>query len=169
MLTKCSWCEVCIYWLYTSNFHFYRFMSRLYWLLIILNIHLNMYNYPLLVYRFSSIYKFRYIFFAPPTLLFFAFCHPFLLCLFYLVKINTCFLANSLVYFILDYLLCYLCMTSKVPFYACCFKSFIASVNLSFLLLLLGRKSMTNPDSILKSRNISLPTMVRVVKAMWAI
>ena len=60
LLTKCSWCEVCIYWLYTSNFHFYRFMSRLYWLLIILNIHLNMYNYPLLVYRFSSIYVWVY-------------------------------------------------------------------------------------------------------------
>ena len=32
--------------------------------------------------------------------------------------------------------------------------------------LLLGRKVMTNLDSILKSRDITLPTMVRVVKAM---
>ena len=32
--------------------------------------------------------------------------------------------------------------------------------------LLLGRKAMTNPDSILKSRNITLPTKVRLVKAM---
>ena len=33
-------------------------------------------------------------------------------------------------------------------------------------LLLLGRKVMTNLDSILKSRDISLPTKVRLVKAM---
>ena len=32
--------------------------------------------------------------------------------------------------------------------------------------LLLGRKSMTNPDSILKSRDISFPTKVRLVKAL---
>ena len=32
--------------------------------------------------------------------------------------------------------------------------------------LLLGRKSMTNLDSILKSRDITLPTKVRLVKAM---
>ena len=32
--------------------------------------------------------------------------------------------------------------------------------------LLLGRKVMTNLDSILKSRNITLPTKLRVVKAM---
>ena len=32
--------------------------------------------------------------------------------------------------------------------------------------LLLGREVMTNLDSILKSRNITLPTKVRVVKAM---
>ena len=32
--------------------------------------------------------------------------------------------------------------------------------------LLLGRKGMTNLDSILKSRNITLPTRVRLVKAM---
>ena len=31
--------------------------------------------------------------------------------------------------------------------------------------LLLGRKAMTNLDSILKSRDITLPTKVRVVKA----
>ena len=32
--------------------------------------------------------------------------------------------------------------------------------------LLLGRKVMTNPDSILKNRDISLLTKVRLVKAM---
>ena len=32
--------------------------------------------------------------------------------------------------------------------------------------LLLGRKAMTNLDSILKSRDIILPTKVRLVKAM---
>ena len=33
--------------------------------------------------------------------------------------------------------------------------------------LLLGRKAMTNPDSVLKSRGITLPTKVRIiVKAM---
>ena len=32
--------------------------------------------------------------------------------------------------------------------------------------LLLGRKAMTNLDSILKSRYITLPTKVRIVKAM---
>ena len=31
---------------------------------------------------------------------------------------------------------------------------------------LLGRKAMTNLDSILKSRNVTLPTKVRIVKAM---
>ena len=33
-------------------------------------------------------------------------------------------------------------------------------------LLLLGRKAMTNQDSILKSRDITLPTRVCLVKAM---
>ena len=32
--------------------------------------------------------------------------------------------------------------------------------------LLLGRKAMTNPDSILKSRDITLPTKVHLVKAI---
>ena len=32
--------------------------------------------------------------------------------------------------------------------------------------LLLGRKAVTNLDSILKSRDITLPTKVRLVKAM---
>ena len=32
--------------------------------------------------------------------------------------------------------------------------------------LFLGRKAMTNLDSILKSRDITLPTKVRIVKAM---
>ena len=31
---------------------------------------------------------------------------------------------------------------------------------------LLGRKAMTNLESILKSRNVTLPTKVRLVKAM---
>ena len=33
--------------------------------------------------------------------------------------------------------------------------------------LLLGRKSVTNLDSLLKSRNITLPTNVHLVKAMF--
>jgi len=33
--------------------------------------------------------------------------------------------------------------------------------------LLLGRKAMTNLDSILKRRDITLPTQVRLVKAMY--
>ena len=33
--------------------------------------------------------------------------------------------------------------------------------------LLLGRKTMTNLDSILKSRDITLPTKVHLVKAMF--
>ena len=33
--------------------------------------------------------------------------------------------------------------------------------------LLLGRKVMTNLDSILKSRDITLPKKVHLVKAMW--
>ena len=32
--------------------------------------------------------------------------------------------------------------------------------------LLIGRKAMTNPDSILKGRDITLPTKVHLVKAM---
>ena len=32
--------------------------------------------------------------------------------------------------------------------------------------LLLGRKAMTNPDSVLQSRDITLPAKVRIVKAM---
>ena len=32
--------------------------------------------------------------------------------------------------------------------------------------LLLGRKAMTNQDSVLKSRDITLPTKVHLVKAM---
>ena len=32
--------------------------------------------------------------------------------------------------------------------------------------LLLGRKAMTNLDSVLKSSNITFPTKVRIVKAM---
>ena len=33
--------------------------------------------------------------------------------------------------------------------------------------LLLGRKAMTNLDSILKNRGITLPTMVHLVKALF--
>ena len=33
--------------------------------------------------------------------------------------------------------------------------------------LLLGRKAMTNLDSILKSRDVTLPTKVHIVKAMF--
>ena len=33
--------------------------------------------------------------------------------------------------------------------------------------LFLGRKDMTNPDSILKSRDITLPTKVHLVKAVF--
>ena len=32
--------------------------------------------------------------------------------------------------------------------------------------LLIGRKAMTNPDGILKSRDITLPTKAHLVKAM---
>ena len=32
--------------------------------------------------------------------------------------------------------------------------------------LLLGRKAMTNLDSVLKSRDITLPTKVRIIKAI---
>ena len=34
------------------------------------------------------------------------------------------------------------------------------------ILLLFGRKAMTNLDSVLKSRDITLPTKVHIVKAM---
>ena len=37
---------------------------------------------------------------------------------------------------------------------------------MKFKRLLLGRKVMANLDSILKSRDITLPTMVHLVKAM---
>ena len=33
--------------------------------------------------------------------------------------------------------------------------------------LLVGRKAMTNLDRTLKSRDITLPTKVRLVKAIW--
>ena len=41
----------------------------------------------------------------------------------------------------------------------------IASINI-FSVLLLGRKFITNIDSILKSRDITLPTKVYIVKVM---
>ena len=40
-----------------------------------------------------------------------------------------------------------------------------AKIPLALRHLLLGRKVMTNLDSIFKSRNITLPTKVRLVKA----
>ena len=40
------------------------------------------------------------------------------------------------------------------------------SVDLPHQILLLGRKAMTNLDSILKSRDITLPTKVPLVKVM---
>ena len=43
----------------------------------------------------------------------------------------------------------------------------IAAMKLKNTCLLLGRKVMTNLDSILKSRDITLPTKVRLVKAMY--
>ena len=42
----------------------------------------------------------------------------------------------------------------------------IAAMKLKDASLLLGRKVMTNLDSIFKSRDITLPTKVRLVKAM---
>ena len=42
----------------------------------------------------------------------------------------------------------------------------IAAMKLKDACLLLGRKVMTNLDSIFKSRDITLPTKVRLVKAM---
>ena len=41
-----------------------------------------------------------------------------------------------------------------------------AAMKLKDTYLLLGRKAMTNPDSILKGRDITLLTKVRLVKAM---
>ena len=40
------------------------------------------------------------------------------------------------------------------------------AMNSIFLIIMLERKVMTNPDSILKSRDITLSTKVRLVKAM---
>ena len=34
------------------------------------------------------------------------------------------------------------------------------------ILLLLAREAMTNPESVLKSKDITLPTKVHIVKAM---
>ena len=42
----------------------------------------------------------------------------------------------------------------------------IAAMKLKHTYLLLGRKVMTNLDCILKSRDITLPTKVRLVKAI---
>ena len=42
----------------------------------------------------------------------------------------------------------------------------IAAMKLKYAYLLLGRKVMTNLDSIFKSRDITLPTKVRLLEAM---
>ena len=42
----------------------------------------------------------------------------------------------------------------------------IVTAGVKFRHLLLGRKTMTNLDSILKSRDITLPTKVHIVKPM---
>ena len=42
----------------------------------------------------------------------------------------------------------------------------MVTIAMKLRLLLLGRKVMTNLDSILKSRDITLPTMICLVKAM---
>ena len=42
----------------------------------------------------------------------------------------------------------------------------IAAMKLKEICLLLGRKAMNNQDSIFKSRDITLPTKVHLVKAM---
>ena len=46
------------------------------------------------------------------------------------------------------------------------FLLYINSQDINIFSMLLGRKAVTNLDSILKSRNITLPTKVRLVKAM---
>ena len=48
----------------------------------------------------------------------------------------------------------------------CVFQTKTAAMKLKDTYLLLGRKVMTNLDSILKSRDITLPTKVHLVKAM---
>ena len=42
----------------------------------------------------------------------------------------------------------------------------IVTAAMKLIHLLLGRKAMTNPDSTLKSRDITLPTKVHLVKTM---
>ena len=42
----------------------------------------------------------------------------------------------------------------------------LSTLCMSTLCLLLGRKVMTNLDSVLKSRDITLSTKVRLIKAM---
>ena len=42
----------------------------------------------------------------------------------------------------------------------------VVTATMKFRHLLLGRKAMTNLDSVLKSRKITLPTKVHIVKAM---
>ena len=42
----------------------------------------------------------------------------------------------------------------------------MVSTAMKLIYLFLGRKTMTNVDSILKSRDITLPSKVRLVKAM---
>ena len=42
----------------------------------------------------------------------------------------------------------------------------MVTIAMKLRLLLLGRKAMTNPDSILKSKDINLLTKIGIVKAM---
>ena len=42
----------------------------------------------------------------------------------------------------------------------------LVTANMKLKHLVLGRKAMTNLDSVLKSRDITLPTKVHLVKAM---
>ena len=46
------------------------------------------------------------------------------------------------------------------------FLLYINSQDINIFSMLLGRKAVTNLDSILKSRNITLPTKIYIVKAM---
>ena len=54
----------------------------------------------------------------------------------------------------------FICLVSKIPADG----SFSPEIKRH---LLLERKVMTNLDSILKSRDVTLPTKVRIVKAMY--
>ena len=67
-------------------------------------------------------------------------------------------------YFANDFKEIYKSSVSEEPFFF--FAHTISARLMIKRCLLLGRKVMTNLDSILKSRGITLPTKVRLVKAM---